>query len=755
MMNEIERYQAQSFPVEVSTAPVNLPGAHLGPQQIVRSLLRRWYVAFIIFILICSIGLPLVIYLVKPQHVAIGAIRVAPILTNILFPDRDSQGVMPMYHNFKNTQVDLIKSEQVLQRVEYELQNEPLLIFERKPLFKDRPMSRLEALRSAINDEMISILPDDDGELIKISMTSPRKDEAVRVVNTIINAYMGVESKRTSDSDDVKLNTLIDQRKALDRQLDQQRAALRQMSEEFGTSKLGTRQDMIFATVQELQKQLTQTQTEKLNLQVRLKLLEQIKNTPIMPEDMLQKRVDFIRGDQTIIALTGRVAQLEDDLVLAIQNLAPGNPELQRKRDLLKSFQQRLDERRKEVEAIFDDIVTKQIAQGKVDQIAQVKAELDQKEIQETILQDKYNLENASTIELGRKYLAIQEQQDQITRTQGFLDQVVKGIQELETERKRPARISVYYDAQDAGMLDKRMKFGGIVLFLALAAGLAMAFLVDRSDKSLHTPEDIIRCVSLPLLGTTASAQKRKALPGRIVDDYQTIFANLNLLCDGKIPRTLVVTSASGGEGKTTFSINLATILAKTGRKVLLIDGDFRKPDIARLLKLPDHTWDLQDVLMGMVEYQEAIRSLPLHNLDVLPNDGRDIGSITETLAQSPAAECITRVGKNYDHVIIDTPPVLAVPDALLWARMGDACILTSFADQTDAGDLRETLDRLHRLNIRVLGNVMSNVTHKRRYNRYGYGYYGYGEHASVHRSRDDDKRPIILNVPEKEEAKS
>jgi capsular exopolysaccharide synthesis family protein len=232
-------------------------------------------------------------------------------------------------------------------------------------------------------------------------------------------------------------------------------------------------------------------------------------------------------------------------------------------------------------------------------------------------------------------------------------------------------------------------------------------------------------------------------LPNQIADDYQTIRANLGLLNGGDIPKKLVITSPAIREGKTTFAINFATSLARSGKKVLLIDGDLRKSDIRELLNLPKGSGGLQELFAGK-SFEDAVCSVPLAGFDVLTADSSNRSDGLELLSQPHVSGCINVISEKYDHVIIDSPPVLAFPDALLWAKMADGVILTSFAGRTEERDIKETLDRLAQINVKVLGIVLNNVHVNYSYNRYGYSYYAsQAENGTGHRRKSN--RAILL----------
>jgi receptor protein-tyrosine kinase len=254
---------------------------------------------------------------------------------------------------------------------------------------------------------------------------------------------------------------------------------------------------------------------------------------------------------------------------------------------------------------------------------------------------------------------------------------------------------------------------------------MGLAYLRDKADQSLRTPDDVAKRIGIRIIGTTTSLNtvKPALLPEQIVGDYQTIRTNLGLLGDKGIPKKLVVTSPNMKEGKTTFAVNLATSLSEAGKKVLLIDGDLRKPDVARLLNLPKGSRGLHDVLCG-VKFEQAVFSVPSTGLDVLAADLHDAADAYELLALPSTAKRIDIISKLYDHVIIDTPPALVFPDALMWGKIGNAVVLVSYAGHTTLPDLKEAKERMTQANVEVLGTVLSSVQAEHSYYRQGHSYY-------------------------------
>jgi capsular exopolysaccharide synthesis family protein len=312
--------------------------------------------------------------------------------------------------------------------------------------------------------------------------------------------------------------------------------------------------------------------------------------------------------------------------------------------------------------------------------------------------------------------------------TKEMYDTVRRRIQELEMERKRPARISEAYYAQNVMFQDDRMKYAGAVVFGAMVSGFGLAFLADRFDSSLHTPDDVTRHTRIRVLGTTANLSdlKKSQAPHQIADDYHTICTNLRLFGDGQIPQKLVISSSRPGEGKTTLAVNLATSIAKTGKKVLLIDGDLRKPELARRLNIPHGSNKLNDAVWDD-DFADSIYATRWSGVDVLPARPHESSDIYKLLSQQRMNDVIDRLAEQYDHIIIDTPPIMVFSDALLWAKISGTVLLTSFSGTTTEADLNHSIERMMQINVNVVGVVLNNVRVFNSYNYYRYGHYSDG----------------------------
>jgi capsular exopolysaccharide synthesis family protein len=735
-MSELDRYHDPVVGQELVNMQIPPEQGDEATSDMVAGILRRWYIVLLIFLLVSGIGLPAIWLKVKPAYNVTGAIRVAPILADILSGEQD-RGEISNYENFKNTEAEKIKSNTVIQRVADDLVGKNLSFFNYEPTdliskWKRKllgPQPQLEPAmklkRAIVDDGVISVAAGRSDELIKITMQSTNVEEAKQIVDSFIRSYMEIEVVSADEDENRKLAVLENRRDFLSERIENDRQTIYQLGQEFGDVVLQGRQDMMLQRVASLMDTLNGVEAERLRLEARVRLLERTREQPIPAADMLKMRQDYISEDPAVIAFTERVTQLEQDLIVAEQTLSPTNPELSRVIERLKIFKEHLENRKQEASNAFDNLAAKESAEAGNKELVTVRSQLEQTREYENSLRETLSKQDIQTVQTGRKQLTIQELQDRLDSTKEEHSLVLKRIQALELQRKRPARISVHYNADIAEINDKRLKYSAAMVFAGLICGMGLAYLRDKADQSLRTPDDVAKRIGIRIIGTTTSLNtvKPALLPEQIVGDYQTIRTNLGLLGDKGIPKKLVVTSPNMKEGKTTFAVNLATSLSEAGKKVLLIDGDLRKPDVARLLNLPKGSRGLHDVLCG-VKFEQAVFSVPSTGLDVLAADLHDAADAYELLALPSTAKRIDIISKLYDHVIIDTPPALVFPDALMWGKIGNAVVLVSYAGHTTLPDLKEAKERMTQANVEVLGTVLSSVQAEHSYYRQGHSYY-------------------------------
>ena len=343
---------------EVVHAEVLPVGPSDAPDSIVPKILRRWRTVLVTFVLLAGLGVPAVWLFIQPKYQARAAIRVRPVVYSILYTDQQSDNVMPMYDNFKNTQVSIMLSENVLQDVADELTDKDLKLFEKRPeglkavlkrawqdkdfklLLRD-DVSPLKALQRAAREGDLAVQSGRRDELLEVSMTSPDPQEAALIVDTLIRAYMVAQTAENEQGDDKKLRLLQDEQRSQANEVEQQQESILRMTEEYGMADLGKRHDMLIENMEDLNRQLTQIEANRAELEEQIGALEEGSDDSLLLQEkeseqtIEARRSAYVNGDERIKKLTESVIVAEEELILAQQTLAEGNPQLQLKQDMI------------------------------------------------------------------------------------------------------------------------------------------------------------------------------------------------------------------------------------------------------------------------------------------------------------------------------------------------------------------------------------------------------------------------------------
>jgi capsular exopolysaccharide synthesis family protein len=783
-MGNLEKYNSHVIEQRLANFETPPGSDSTSTSNLIMGVIRRWYIVLLVFFLTCAIGIPAIWFSIEPLYSVTGSIRIAPHSPNPV-TEADS-GNIPNYANFMNTQAEIITSSRIVQNVADDLADKNLSFFENEPTglvmklkqilgkskAKPEPAS---ILKQAISSGAIRAASDRSTELIKITMKNANAEEAKTIVDAFIKAYKADQVASYNEEEWQKITTLEDKAKILAEDLKSRHEQIDALAKKYGTKSSTTldkhqeikleRMGMILskiteweacridleAKVEELTKRLesSDANNEEEQTTSRQKLVTEVQQ-PVDQNGLT--RSAYINADPTLNAFIANRTLLEQELIIESQRKQPTNPDLLEKAKAIEELNELIKRRRMEVGEMYDGYMAKQFAETEKNKLLNEKKQLTnlQEELAlasalEKRFKSMFDAVEVETHDMGLRQMEIENLKFQLRLDQEIYDTIRRRISVLDVGRSRPARISVAYSAEIGPIRDKRIKYIMALMFGSMACGMMLAFLKDKADLRLRTPDDVVERIGIRIIGTTTSSDtvKRPFLSKQLAGDYQTIRANLRLLNGDIEPKMLVIASPGMREGKTTFAINLATSMSKSGKKVLLIDGDLRKPDIAYILDLPKGSRGLQDVLFGRKKYDQVVCSISATGLDVLAADSRNRDDACELLALPGVQQRINTISEKYDHVIIDTPPVLAFPDALLWAKMADGVILTSFASQTTAPDLREAIEKFNQIKAKILGTVLSNVRACHSYYRYGRNYYA--QNARLRKNAKRAKVQLLL----------
>jgi len=282
-------------------------------------------------------------------------------------------------------------------------------------------------------------------------------------------------------------------------------------------------------------------------------------------------------------------------------------------------------------------------------------------------------------------------------------------------------------------------------LCAGLAAAFALVFVRQSLDRGIHTTEELEAASGLTLFGAIPDYKHGKCRvrgakdsfvalrddpEGPIAEAYRSLRSTLKFVLNsgqGDLEiKTLAFTSCTQNEGKSVTNADMALAFAMSGKRVLLVDADMRRPSAHRYLPA-DRNPGLSEVLTGDKEWRACVQAGIRQRLDLLPA-GRQPRSPGDLLAGAVTARFIAEVREAYDLVIFDVPPVLAVADIDCLAAQLDGLLLVVRAGQLSGKVVEDGMRRLDQMGANLIGCVLNAARPRRREQKYGYGYgYGYG----------------------------
>jgi len=303
------------------------------------------------------------------------------------------------------------------------------------------------------------------------------------------------------------------------------------------------------------------------------------------------------------------------------------------------------------------------------------------------------------------------------------------GAPRVQVEVIQPARLP---DSPVSPDVKRNLAVGFV---LGLGIGVVAAVLRSVLDTRVRSKEDISAITKLPIVGVIAKdsdAEKRSIIAlddpkNPLVESYRALRTNLRYLDVENDQKSIIITSASPGEGKSTTAVNLAVVMADAGARVVLIDADLRKPKVAMMLGI-EGSVGLSDLLIGRVNFEDALQQWGRKQLFVLPA-GRIPPNPSELLGSSAMEKTLQALSAHFDYIIVDSSPTLVVTDAAILSTRTGGAIVVSASGKTRKRELADALETLGNVDGRVLGVVATMVPTKGP-NSYNYGAYSYKSYS-------------------------
>ncbi len=348
-------------------------------------------------------------------------------------------------------------------------------------------------------------------------------------------------------------------------------------------------------------------------------------------------------------------------------------------------------------------------------------------------LQQAYAQAEQDAQSLNRKNINYSVLQNQAKTNREIYQQLLQQQQELKvSSNSRANNVRVAERAERPGApftpnVPRNLMVG---VGVGLAIGILLAFGLDYLDDTIKTPDDITRRLNVPFLGLVPAVRGERlpiisgSVPHDFGEAYRALRTSLVFTSGSETTRIIAVTSSQPLEGKTTTACNLALVLALGGSRVLLVDADMRRPSVHRALEMQNSV-GLSHVLVGQARMREAIQRTSDPNFYVM-TAGRTPPNPSELLSSERMRAFMQNLTSSpFDWVILDTPPVLAVTDAVILTPYASGVVFVFGAEMTRLRLAERAVQMLMVSKPRVVGAVLNRVNFDR--NRYYYSrYYGY-----------------------------
>ncbi len=560
----------------------------------------------------------------------------------------------------------------------------------------------------------LKIEPVRNSRLVKIYFDSNYPELSAQVSNTLAMTYI-------EQSLESRFNAVEQAREWLSKQLGDLKAkvessdeALQTFGARHGIISLEEKENVIMQRLTELNQVLTKAESDRMTKEA---LYKQTK-------DRNFDSIPLILENRLIMDLKQTYIQSEAQYMKLSDALKPDHPEMVRWKGQMESVQKRLNSE------------TGKIIKG-------IENDYESSLRRESLIRQAFEQQKARVMQMKEKAI----QYNILMREADTNKELYRGL----LQRMKEAGISAGITASNVQIVDraefptnphkpnKRLNLL-LAAIVGLFLGTGVAFFLEYLDNTVKTPEEVEQLIRLPSFGIVpeVSLERRRRLEKEASDPvelithshaksmvseaYRNIRTSILLSFPEKPPKRIVITSPNPGEGKTTTVINTAIALSQTGVQVLIIDTDLRKPRVHKVF-CDGNGAGLSNFLSGHAELESIIKNTEIPNLYYIPS-GPIPPNPSELIGSGLFKNMLDTLGERFDHLVLDSPPVLGFADSIILSTSTDGIILVVLGGKTPRETLQRAKDVLHQVNAKILGVVINRVNIQR--SDYAYYYYRY-----------------------------
>ncbi len=415
-----------------------------------------------------------------------------------------------------------------------------------------------------------------------------------------------------------------------------------------------------------------------------------------MPPELLRNALGPVINDELLSRRLEELSVAEKEFVSKSRDLGPQNPVYLSMQAVIQKLNQQVDDR---VKGIMLGLETDLKAQSAALTATEAKLE-------------EAKQRNRTAAEKNRSYLLALNQLEQAQR----LQQTVKTkilVEENDAAIPRTTAVRIVDPAEPAvkAAYPKLPLNIALGCFVGLVMGIGLAFFIEYLDTSVKTIDDVERALSAPVLAVipqNVGALLDEGLDSPHAEAYRVLRTNVLFTRKDEKANCITVVSGGAGEGKSTTILNLATVFAQNGNKVLLVDSDLRRPSLHKRLGLTN-SLGLTNYLLGQNKLEEVVQTTSLENLHFLPS-GRLPSSALGILNSPQMKDFIKEAKSRYDFVFFDAPPIMGVSDATVLASGADLAILVIQYRKYPQSLAIRSRQMVEKVGGRLLGVVLNNI---------------------------------------------
>jgi polysaccharide biosynthesis transport protein len=619
---------------------------------------------------------------------------------------------MPRYNLY--TQAELLKSTSVL-----------------SVAVEDPNLGRMRTLAETGNpvaylQRHIQVTVGKNDDVVAVSLDSPYPAEAAEIVNVVVDAYIADHEQHRQRSSGDLLSSL---RSKLDdgrMERDKKLQALTQFKKDNTSLALESDQNASM-----LQRYL-RLETAYTDAQIQTMATESYKQRVLALADRpaaLQPRA--ATGAGTPVAAVTERSQLESKLFERTLERVTSQALFTANHQHFETLDRQIQQIKDRIAAIDRETYTAALADAEQ---RCVEARQTEERIA-GLLEDERQEVVANSAQLA-EYARLKEEYEQSKEFCQTLEQQIRGANLNDDFEPQEIRVLERAGPQAKPSRPQRARIMGIALVLGILIGGSASLVRDMLDQTIRSADEIQKLLGLPVLGVIPSMPRRQKASWRgqktrlqpdskEAEAFRTVRTGIVFGAAKENARTILVTSPSAGDGKSTLVSNLAIAMAQAGQKTVVLDADFRKPTQHILFGSEADRQGLMAALNGKASLSQAIQSTEVQGLSLL-SCGSSVPNPAETLSSPVFLQVLRRLAQVYDRVILDAPPVMAVTDARVLGALCDVTVLVLRADRSRRHTCQRAIDALETTGSHLLGAVVNDVGRKGE--RFGY-YGGYGSH--------------------------